>query len=182
MRELRSRIEPGRQPVPFARGDGRATPCSFCCRRCRSSSSRCWARSPPASPAASTGCSSPQQLAELMRSTKAKVIVALGPTPGYEIWENMQAIRSDIPPSVRILSVPGPGGQRPTRDGPRHARRAAARRPSHLRAQGRARRLGRLCPFRRHDRLAQARQAHPSRFRLQVLGQCGGDGAHAPTT
>jgi fatty-acyl-CoA synthase len=52
----------------------------------------------------------PQQLAELVRATKAKVIVTLGPTPGYEIWENMQAIRSDIEPSVRILTVPGPGG------------------------------------------------------------------------
>jgi fatty-acyl-CoA synthase len=51
----------------------------------------------------------PQQLAELVRATKAKVIVTLGPTPGYEIWENMQAIRSDIEPSVRILTVPGPG-------------------------------------------------------------------------
>ncbi len=53
----------------------------------------------------------PEQLGELIRSTKAKVIVALGPTPGYEIWENVQAIRGDIPASVRILSVPGPGGQ-----------------------------------------------------------------------
>ncbi len=50
------------------------------------------------------------QLSELIRSTGAKVIVALGPTPGYEIWENLQAIRADIPPDVRILSVPGPGG------------------------------------------------------------------------
>ena len=52
-----------------------------------------------------------EQLGELIRSTKAKVIVALGPTPGYEIWENVAAIRAEIPASVRILSVPGPGGQ-----------------------------------------------------------------------
>jgi fatty-acyl-CoA synthase len=51
-----------------------------------------------------------EQLAELIRSTKAKVIVALGPTPGFEIWENIAAIRSEIPSSVRILTVPGPGG------------------------------------------------------------------------
>src|SRR5712691_845140 len=51
-----------------------------------------------------------EQLAELVRSTKAKVIVTLGPTPGYEIWENIQAIRGDIPSSVHILTVPGPGG------------------------------------------------------------------------
>jgi fatty-acyl-CoA synthase len=52
----------------------------------------------------------PEQLAELIRSTKAKVLVTLGPTPGYEIWENVQAIRADIAASVHILTVPGPGG------------------------------------------------------------------------
>ncbi|MEA2949609.1 MAG: fatty-acyl-CoA synthase [Alphaproteobacteria bacterium] len=52
----------------------------------------------------------PEQLAELVRSTKAKVVVTLGPTQGYEVWENMQAIRPDISPSVHILTVPGPGG------------------------------------------------------------------------
>ena len=51
-----------------------------------------------------------EQLVELIRSTGAKVIVALGPTPGFEIWENLQAIRGEISPDVRILSVPGPGG------------------------------------------------------------------------
>ena len=51
-----------------------------------------------------------EQLVELVHSTKAKVIVALGPTPGYEIWENIQAIRNEISPSVRILTVHGPGG------------------------------------------------------------------------
>src|SRR5262245_54362237 len=52
----------------------------------------------------------PEHLVELVRSTQAKVIVTLGPTPGYEIWENVQAIRGDIPPGVQILTVPGPGG------------------------------------------------------------------------
>jgi fatty-acyl-CoA synthase len=51
----------------------------------------------------------PEQLAELVHATKAKVIVTMGPTPGYEIWENVQAIRSDIPPSAHILTVPGAG-------------------------------------------------------------------------
>ena len=51
-----------------------------------------------------------EQLAELIRSTEAKVIVALGPTPGYEIWENLQAIRDQIPSSTHVLTVPGPGG------------------------------------------------------------------------
>jgi fatty-acyl-CoA synthase len=51
-----------------------------------------------------------EQLVELIHSTKAKVIVALGPTPGFEIWDNIQAIRDGIPQSVRILTVTGPGG------------------------------------------------------------------------
>jgi fatty-acyl-CoA synthase len=51
-----------------------------------------------------------EQLAKLVRLSKAKVLITLGPTPGYEIWENVQAIRSDIPPSVRLLTVSGPGG------------------------------------------------------------------------
>jgi len=66
--------------------------------------------------AARIGCSitwmlKGEQLAELIRPTRARVIVALGPTPGFEIWENLQAVRGSIPPSVRILTVPGPGGQ-----------------------------------------------------------------------
>jgi fatty-acyl-CoA synthase len=52
----------------------------------------------------------PEQLAELIRSTKAKVVVTLGPTPGYDIWDNMKAIRPDIAASVCVLTVPGPGG------------------------------------------------------------------------
>jgi fatty-acyl-CoA synthase len=51
-----------------------------------------------------------EQLAELIRSTDAKVIVALGPTPGYDIFENLQAIRGEIASSVHILTVAGPGG------------------------------------------------------------------------
>ncbi|HZD61331.1 MAG TPA: AMP-binding protein, partial [Xanthobacteraceae bacterium] len=50
-------------------------------------------------------------LAELVRATRPKAIVTLGPTPGYEIWENLQAIRAEISPTVRILTVPGPGGK-----------------------------------------------------------------------
>ena len=67
--------------------------------------------------AASSACSinwmlKGDQLAELIRSTKAKVIVALGPTPGFEIWENLQAVRNAIPSSIHILTVAGPGGAR----------------------------------------------------------------------
>lgn len=52
----------------------------------------------------------PEPLIELVRSTEAKVVVTLGPTPGYEIWENVRAIRPNISSNVHILTVPGPDG------------------------------------------------------------------------
>jgi fatty-acyl-CoA synthase len=47
----------------------------------------------------------PELLAELVRATRPKAIVTLGPTPGYEISENLQAIGAEISPAVRILTV-----------------------------------------------------------------------------
>jgi fatty-acyl-CoA synthase len=52
----------------------------------------------------------PAHVIELIRATRCKVVVTLGPTPGYEIWDNVQAIRGDIPDGVRLLTVAGPGG------------------------------------------------------------------------
>lgn len=52
----------------------------------------------------------PAHVIELIRSTQAKIVVALGPTPGYEIWENLQSVRPEIARGVHILTVPGPGG------------------------------------------------------------------------
>lgn len=52
----------------------------------------------------------PTQLLELVRSSKARVVVALGPTPGFGIWENIAAIRDELPASVRVLSVRGHAG------------------------------------------------------------------------
>src|SRR4051794_7410989 len=51
-------------------------------------------------------------LLELIRSSKATVVIALGPAPGYEIWENVQAIRAEFPASVKLFSVAGPGGKK----------------------------------------------------------------------
>src|SRR5262249_15720487 len=50
------------------------------------------------------------QLAELIRSTRAKVVVALAPTPGFEMWEKLEAIRGELDPAVHVLTVVGPGG------------------------------------------------------------------------
>ena len=51
----------------------------------------------------------PSHWAGLIRASRAKVVVALGPTPGYEIWEKLQSVRADLPPGLRILSVQMPG-------------------------------------------------------------------------
>jgi fatty-acyl-CoA synthase len=52
----------------------------------------------------------PSHWAGLIQASRAKVVVALGPTSGYEIWEKLQTIRADLPAGVRILSVQMPGG------------------------------------------------------------------------
>ncbi len=54
----------------------------------------------------------PPQILELIRASKAKVVVVQGPTPGFEIWENFSAIAGELGPSVHVLTVPGPGGAR----------------------------------------------------------------------
>jgi fatty-acyl-CoA synthase len=52
----------------------------------------------------------PDQLAELVRAADVRLIVALGPTPGYEIWENVQAVVAAMPKPIPVISVPLAGG------------------------------------------------------------------------
>lgn len=52
----------------------------------------------------------PPQLLRLLTEAKAKAIVALGPTPGFKIWESLTSIAKDLPPGTPIWSVAGPGG------------------------------------------------------------------------
>src|SRR5262245_21469213 len=52
----------------------------------------------------------PAQLVELARATGARLIVSLGPTPGYEIFGNVQAVCRELP-HLRVLTVRGPGGE-----------------------------------------------------------------------
>lgn len=47
----------------------------------------------------------PEQILDLVRNAGTRVLVVLAPTPGYEIWENVQSIRSQLPSGVRVLSV-----------------------------------------------------------------------------
>jgi len=50
----------------------------------------------------------PAHWIELIKGSRAKVVVALGPTPAFNIWERLDSVRAEIPASVRVLSVQGP--------------------------------------------------------------------------
>ncbi len=47
------------------------------------------------------------QLADILRAAGTRVLVALGPHPGSDIWQKVQAIRSQVPTLERVLVVGG---------------------------------------------------------------------------
>jgi fatty-acyl-CoA synthase len=51
----------------------------------------------------------PKAIAAIVRAVGSKVLVALGPTPGIDIWEKVEAIRDEIPGVKHILMVTPPG-------------------------------------------------------------------------
>lgn len=51
----------------------------------------------------------PEHLLHLLLESQATRIIALGPTPGFQIWESLQSIRPQLPADVQIYSVAGPG-------------------------------------------------------------------------
>ena len=51
----------------------------------------------------------PHQLAEILNAAKTKVLVALGPTPGADIWQKVESIRGQVPSLQTILRVGGAG-------------------------------------------------------------------------
>lgn len=54
----------------------------------------------------------PAALIEILRTAKTKVLIALGPTPRFEVWEKVEAIRKELPEIEHILTVQGPGGEK----------------------------------------------------------------------
>jgi len=65
----------------------------------------------PVNPLLSAG-----QIAEILRAAGTKVLVALGPTPGADIWDKVQQIRAELPGLKAVLAVRGgadfdPAGQ-----------------------------------------------------------------------
>lgn len=53
----------------------------------------------------------PEHVLHLLRQANAKAVIALGPTPGFKIWESLMSIRGDLPTQLPIWSVEGPGGE-----------------------------------------------------------------------
>lgn len=54
----------------------------------------------------------PPALLHLLQQADVKAVIALGPTPGFRIWESLMSIADGLPADVRIWSVAGPGGTR----------------------------------------------------------------------
>lgn len=50
---------------------------------------------------------SPQQLAEILRAARTKVLVTIGPRPGTDIWDKVQQIRAGLPQLKTILVIGG---------------------------------------------------------------------------
>jgi fatty-acyl-CoA synthase len=45
-----------------------------------------------------------------LKEADATAVIALGPTPGFRIWESLMSIASELPAGTPIWSVAGPGG------------------------------------------------------------------------
>jgi fatty-acyl-CoA synthase len=55
---------------------------------------------------------SPGQLLEILRAANTKVLVALGPMPGADIWDKVQRIKADLPMLKAIVVVHGEADER----------------------------------------------------------------------
>lgn len=51
----------------------------------------------------------PDQIIDLLNAAKTKVLVALGPHPGLDIWKKVEKVKRRIPSLKAILQVGGPG-------------------------------------------------------------------------
>ena len=54
----------------------------------------------------------PGQIAEILRAAGTKVLVAMGPAPGSDIWDKVQRVRSELPNLKAVLQVRGAGDER----------------------------------------------------------------------
>jgi fatty-acyl-CoA synthase len=54
----------------------------------------------------------PEHMLRLLREAEVRAVIALGPTPGFAIWESLEQIAKDLAPNIPIFSVAGPQGKR----------------------------------------------------------------------
>jgi fatty-acyl-CoA synthase len=47
------------------------------------------------------------QIADILRAAHTKVLIALGPVPGSDIWENVETIRPQVPSLTTVIQVLG---------------------------------------------------------------------------
>ena len=53
----------------------------------------------------------PRQTLHFLRKGNVKAILALGPTPGFTIWENLMSVLPELPSNIPVWSVQGPDGK-----------------------------------------------------------------------
>ena len=53
----------------------------------------------------------PQYLLGLLTEANVKAIIALGPTPGFKIWESLVSIKDQLPSGLPVWSVTAPGSE-----------------------------------------------------------------------
>ncbi len=51
----------------------------------------------------------PHQIAEILQTANTKILVALGPVPGTDIWQKVEQIRGALKSTTAIVQVLGPG-------------------------------------------------------------------------
>jgi len=54
----------------------------------------------------------PGQITDILRAARTKVLVALGPAQGSDIWEKVERVRRELPDLKAILQVNGAGNER----------------------------------------------------------------------
>jgi fatty-acyl-CoA synthase len=52
----------------------------------------------------------PKYILRLLKEADVKAIVALGPTPAFQIWDSLLQIAAELPTGTMMWSVAGPDG------------------------------------------------------------------------
>jgi fatty-acyl-CoA synthase len=87
------------------------------------------------------------QIAEILKAVGTKVLVALGPTPGVDIWEKVQRVRAELPALKAILQVGGAVSAADERDGVRSFDAVLDRYPADRLTSGRTIRPEEPCAY-----------------------------------